>query len=152
MRFHASLRHSLVVYGVDQIDFTQLKQEQEVSAIVLAVADGVAFGQIKGSYYKLKIKDVPSTITTGTVCSVKLQKVIKDKLTATYVGTGEETSAEQRQLEHRAQQIYASVQEEAMKDIAVAATTANSTKHAQATEDDLEQLILNQKSQTQLEE
>lgn len=61
---------------------------------MLAVADGVAFGQIKGSYYKLKIKNVPAGITTGTVCSVKLQKVIKDKLTATYVGAAEETSAE----------------------------------------------------------
>ena len=43
-RFSASLRHSLVVYGVDQVDFGQLKQGSEVSAIVLATADGVAFG------------------------------------------------------------------------------------------------------------
>lgn len=102
-RFHCSLRQSLVVYGVDQVDFSALKQDQEHSAIVLAVADGVAFGQLKGSYYKLKIKDAPTSVQVGTICQVQLLKVVKDKLTAKFVQIEpkEATSAAQRQQEHK---------------------------------------------------
>jgi hypothetical protein len=51
----------------------------------LAVADGVAFGQLKGSYYKLKIKDTPASVTAGTICQVQLLKVVKDKLSAKFI-------------------------------------------------------------------
>ena len=68
-RFHFSLRKSLVVYGVGQVDKTQLSEGQEISAIILAhAADNVAFGQIKGSYYKLKVKQYPGDKATGVVC------------------------------------------------------------------------------------
>lgn len=56
-----------MVYGVNQIEWSTLKPDQTVSAIILAIADGIAFGQLKGTYYKLKIKDVPSQITIGTI-------------------------------------------------------------------------------------
>jgi hypothetical protein len=109
---------------------------------VLAVADGVAFGQLKGSYYKLKIKDSSAGISVGSICTVKLQKLVKDKLTALFVGLEqkEATTAAQRALEHRAQQIYDSVQEEGAKDVA-------SAKQAKS-ENDLEQMIIKQRNQT----
>jgi len=71
---------------------------------VLAVADGVAFGQLKGSYYKLKIKDITGQVTPGVVCLVELVKVVKDKLSAKFISIEpvEATTAAQRQLEHRA--------------------------------------------------
>jgi hypothetical protein len=40
---------------------------------------------LKGTYYKLKIKDVPSQITIGSIVSVKLLKVVKEKLSAKFV-------------------------------------------------------------------
>ena len=61
-RFSLSLRRSLVVYGVHQINRNSLEAEQEFSCIVLAkAADSLAFGQFKGSYHKLKIKNVPTS-------------------------------------------------------------------------------------------
>lgn len=44
MRYNATLRRSLVVYGVGQITKNQLKPSEERTAIVLAVANDVAFG------------------------------------------------------------------------------------------------------------
>ena len=43
-------------------------------------ADGVAFGQLKGSYHKLKIKNVPNLISVGSLCQVELTKVTKEKV------------------------------------------------------------------------
>jgi len=65
------MRKSLVVYGVGQVVRAELSTGQEVSAIILAhAAENVAFGQIKGSYYKLKVKDFPATAdkSTGILC------------------------------------------------------------------------------------
>lgn len=50
-RFDFSLRKSLVVHGVGVIDRSKLEVDMEVEAIVMAVAEGKAFAQIKGSYH-----------------------------------------------------------------------------------------------------
>lgn len=70
-RFHYSLRRSLVVHGVGQVARAELAVGQELTAIVLAhAAENVAFGQIKGSFYKLKVKDFPAKAdkATGVLC------------------------------------------------------------------------------------
>lgn len=80
-RFNCSLRRSLVVYGVHQINRSGLKPQSQVTALILALsADGVAFGQLKGSYHKMKIKQVPEHASVGRLCQVELTKVTKDKL------------------------------------------------------------------------
>ena len=59
-RFNCSLRKSLIVYGVHQVAKNDLKAQTRISCLILAKsADGVAFGQVKGSYHKLKIKGTP---------------------------------------------------------------------------------------------
>jgi len=48
-------------------------------------ADGVAFGQVKGSYHKLKIKGCPESATPGQLCMVELGKVTKEKISGSFV-------------------------------------------------------------------
>ena len=68
-RFDCSLRKSLVVYGVHQVAKSDLKTGAKLSCLILAKStDGVAFGQVKGSYYKLKIKETPEDATSGQLC------------------------------------------------------------------------------------
>jgi hypothetical protein len=77
------MRKSLVVYGVGQVVRSELTTGQEVPAIILAhAADNVAFAQIKGSFYKLKVKEFPSSAdkSTGILCQCKLTKVTKEKI------------------------------------------------------------------------
>ena len=65
-RFDCSLRKSLIVYGVHQVAKADLKAQTQLSCLILATsADGVAFGQVKGSYHKLKIKETPDEATAG---------------------------------------------------------------------------------------
>lgn len=64
-RFHFSTRQSIVVYGVGTVDRSKLTVEDEVEAIVMAIADGKAFAQIKGSYLKLKVKEGPKNLKVG---------------------------------------------------------------------------------------
>lgn len=82
-------------------------------------------------------------MTIGTILSVKLLKVVKDKLSAKFVEIEpkEATTTVDRQLEHKATQIYASVHEEAQKDIDQATKLAKETK--QRDDVDLELMIIN---------
>ncbi len=76
-RFDCSLRKSLVVYGVHQVARNELKPSTKVPCIILATsADNVSFGQVKGSYHKLKIKDTPEGATAGQICQVEISKVV----------------------------------------------------------------------------
>jgi len=86
-RFSVSLRRSLVVYGVHQIDRKSLEPEQEFTTIILAkAADSIAFAQFKGSYHKLKVKNAPTgSVGIGALIQVKLTKVDKDKVVGEYV-------------------------------------------------------------------
>ena len=65
-RFDCSLRKSLIVYGVHQVTKADLKPNVSLPCLILATsADGVAFGQVKGSYHKLKIKGTPESAQAG---------------------------------------------------------------------------------------
>ena len=65
-RFDCSVRRSLIVFGVHQVQKKDLKPDLKLSCIILAAAsDGVAFAQVKGSYHKLKIKGTPEEAVPG---------------------------------------------------------------------------------------
>lgn len=49
-RFDFSTRQSIVVYGVGVIDRSKLQVGDEVASIIMALAEGKAFAQIKGTY------------------------------------------------------------------------------------------------------
>lgn len=55
-RFNVTLRRSLVVFGTNAVEKSTLQEDAQVECIVLAIADGKLFAQVKGSYHKLKIK------------------------------------------------------------------------------------------------
>ena len=85
-RFDCSLRKSLIVYGVHQVAKSDLKPQTRISCLILATsADGVAFGQVKGSYHKLKIKETPESALPGQLCQVELSKVTSDKISGTFI-------------------------------------------------------------------
>ena len=60
-RFDFSTRQSLVVYGVGVIERSKLEVGAEVESIVMALAEGKAFTQIKGTYLKIKVKGFEAT-------------------------------------------------------------------------------------------
>ena len=55
-RFNFSTRKSLVVFGAQSCKRSELSVDDEVESIVMAIAEGKAFSQIKGSYIKIKVK------------------------------------------------------------------------------------------------
>ena len=120
-RFHFSTRQSIVVYSAMAVERKSLQVDQEVEAIIMAIADGKSFAQIKGSYVKIKVKGYTAKdkLTVGDHIFTSLKKVTKEKISSEFVGrissSGEkpEMSSEERQ----AQSIFLSVKEEAEKDI-----------------------------------
>lgn len=85
-RFDCSLRKSLIVYGVHQVAKTDLKPSTVLPCIILATsADNVSFGQVKGSYHKLKIKDTPEGASPGQLCVVEIAKSTSEKTVGTFV-------------------------------------------------------------------
>ena len=71
------------MYGVGVIDRSKLSVGDKVEAIVLAVADGKAFAQIKGTYIKIKVKENPNLKPGDQVLST-LTKVTKEKISSTF--------------------------------------------------------------------
>ena len=84
-RFNLSCRRTLVVHGTNTIDRTSLQVGEQIHCVVVAIADGKAFAQIKGSYLKLKVKDFPSDLTIGNHMIATLAKVTKQKITGTFI-------------------------------------------------------------------
>lgn len=84
-RFNMTLRRSVVIHGCNAIDKNSLKEGQQVEAIVLAVAEGKQFCQIKGSFLKLKVKS-EEAIKVGDHIASKLTKVTKEKIVGELVG------------------------------------------------------------------
>lgn len=74
MRYNATLRKSLVVHGVGLLNRNQLKQGDSHTVFVLAVAADVVFGQLNGSYLKIKVKGCPQKTKVGNLVQVKLTK------------------------------------------------------------------------------
>ena len=75
MRFNASLRKSLVLFGVHQVNRNSLKVDDMHTCFVLATSSDVVFAQLKGSYLKLKVYGSPKSTTVGSLIEVKLTKV-----------------------------------------------------------------------------
>ena len=94
---------------------------QELEAIVMAIADGKAFAQVKGSYVKIKVKGYAASdkLKIGDHIFTSLKKVTKEKISSEFVGrissSGEKP--EMSDKERQAQSIFLSVKEEAEKDI-----------------------------------
>ena len=152
-RFNCSLRRSLVVYGVHQVNRNELKPQAQVTALILALsADGVAFGQLKGSYHKMKIKNVPDSTTLGSLCQVDLTKVTKEKIVGDFKQFVDQADSEEAEKEQHYASIYQSVQEEAIKDILLAKKHASKMADAEKVEADIEEMVKNRREQTQLEE
>ena len=63
----------------------------QFSCVVLATsADGVSFAQLKGSYYKLKVKNTPPEITRSAIISVMINKVQPDKIIGEFLGVDQQ--------------------------------------------------------------
>lgn len=116
-RFDYSTRRTLVVYGVGNVDRKKLDVGGEVHSIVMAVAEGKAFAQIKGSYIKIKVKgyDSKDKLQAGDHIISTLKKVTKEKISSVFKSKCD--TLESNEDETLAQSIYESVQEEAEKDI-----------------------------------
>lgn len=81
-RYHFTTRQSLVVYGVGVVDRSKLEVSKEVESVLMAFAEGKAFSQIKGSYIKIKVKNVPKSLKIGDSILSKLTKVTKEKISS----------------------------------------------------------------------
>jgi hypothetical protein len=76
----------LVVYGVHTVDRSTLQVGQEVEAIVMTLADQKAFAQIKGSYLKIKVKQLGTTkLKPQDTVLTKITKVKDKKLSSELV-------------------------------------------------------------------
>lgn len=114
-RFDFSLRKSLVVHGVGAIDRSKLEVDMEVEAIVMAVAEGKAFAQIKGSYHSIKVKGYSHKIEVGEHVMTKLKKVTKEKISSLFVKRVTQSALAPDELKFK--NILSSVEEEATKEL-----------------------------------
>lgn len=119
-KFDFSTRQSLVVYGVGVTERSKLQVGDEVESIVMALAEGKAFAQIKGTYIKLKVKGAESVaqLKVGDHITSTLKKVTKEKLSSVFgrkVGRG--SAKDMTDGERQAKSIFDSVREEAAKDV-----------------------------------
>lgn len=100
---------------------SSLAVDDEVESIVMAMAEGKAFAQIKGSYIKIKVKgyDKKDRVQVGDHVFSTLKKVTKEKISSVFIGkTGSSgQKAEMSEEERKSQGIYESVKSEAAKDI-----------------------------------
>lgn len=76
--FHFSMRKSIVTYGSNQLNRENMQEGNIVECIVLTFVDGKVFAQIKGTYLKLKVKNIEKVkLNKGDHINVKLLKVTK---------------------------------------------------------------------------
>ena len=129
-RFDCSLRKSLIVYGVHQVQKKDLQPSTRINCLILATsADGVSFGQVKGSYHKLKIKGTPEGASAGQLCLVELTKIEMSKITANFIEFADDSyDRDGAEQERHFAKVFASVQEEARHDIIAAKLEAKVKK------------------------
>jgi len=114
-RFDFSVRESLVTYGVGTIERSKLEVGQEVESVVMAVAEGKAFAQIKGSYIQIKVKG-HDKLKVGDHVKSKLKKVTKEKISSEFLSkTSGKAAASPSELKY--QSLYRSIVEEALKSL-----------------------------------
>lgn len=122
-RFDCSLRRSLIVYGVHQVTKAELKPQTRLPCLILATsADNVSFGQVKGSYHKLKIKDTPAGAQPGQLCLVEISKATSEKIVANFIEMVDSSASnsEAALKESHYAKMYSSVIEETRVDIIAA--------------------------------
>lgn len=86
----------------------------------MAVAEGKAFAQIKGTYIKIKVKgdETLSKLKVGDHITSTLKKVTKEKISSEFsVKTGHGANKDMTDDERKAKNIYDSVAAEASKDV-----------------------------------
>jgi len=98
-RFNCSLRRSLVVYGVHQVNRKELRTNSQVTALILAMSTEEAFGQLKGSYHKLKIKNVPEGTKVASIVTATVTKVNSEKIVADFKELVDQNDSENAELE-----------------------------------------------------
>ena len=77
-RFNATLRRSLVVYGVNVVSREALAEGNQIECTVATLIEDKAIAQIKGSYLKLKVKEFKEgQVKVGDNLIVNLKKVTK---------------------------------------------------------------------------
>ena len=113
-RFNASLRRSLAIYGVHQVNKNALKPGDLITAFVLAVAKDSVFAQIKGSYLKLNVKGAPPTTQVGSLIETRLVKVSSEAIKADFV---QASNKKLDPAEDTAKHVYDSVLLESAQDL-----------------------------------
>jgi hypothetical protein len=121
-RFNMTLRRSVVIHGCNTVSRSSLSVGQQVEAIVLAMAEGKYFCQLKGSFLKLKVKipeeeSAVKKLSIGDHIACKLTKVTKEKIVGTLEGKITVTESEQLEVT-RIEKLLSSVEEEGQKDVA----------------------------------
>ena len=131
-RFNASCRQALVVYGVQSVSRDTLQEGAQIEAVILGKAgsDDKWFAQIKGSYLKVKVKNVPGNaakhLKEGDTVIAALTSVTKQKIVAKYEGKSAQIAATgQTEDELKVQKLWLSIEEEAQKDIQAMVTQAS---------------------------
>jgi len=97
-----------------------LQVGDEVASIVMALAEGKAFAQVKGTYIKIKVKgsEAISKLKVGDHITSVLKKVTKEKISSEFnLKTGHGSSKDMTEDERKAKSIFDSVREEAAKDV-----------------------------------
>lgn len=124
-RFNITLRKSLVIYGVNVVNRDTLSEGVQVECTVAALIEDKtkAIAQIKGSYLKVKVKELKSgEVKEGDNIIVTLKKVTKQKITGTLLGKAPQSFLDDKgKLLER---LWESIEEEAQKDIHAAKTLA----------------------------
>ena len=112
-RFNVTLRRSLVVYGTNVVDRDALTEGAQVECQIAAfIEDNTkAIAQIKGSYLKVKVKELkPGKVKEGDNVLVALKKVTKQKITGLFVAKAAETEHDDNSL--RVERLWLSIEEE----------------------------------------
>jgi len=82
----------------------------------MAIAEGKAFAQIKGSYIKLKVKSPPASLKVGDHVVSKLKKVTKEKISSVFSEVVNKKDT-QTQEEKNVMAIMTSVTQEASREL-----------------------------------
>ena len=85
----------------------------------MALAEGKAFSQIKGTYIKIKVKgEAVSKLKVGDHITSALKKVTKEKISSVFtIKTGHGSTKDMTDDERKTHSMYNNVKEEAAKDI-----------------------------------
>lgn len=109
------------MYGVGAIDRSKLELGSEVTSIVMAVAEGKAFCQVKGTYIKLKVKDLgQEVLKPGDHVISKLTKMNKQKISSKFVGKATslgQLGSQMSEEEKLAESMFLSAQRESKAEI-----------------------------------